>query len=239
MSVSKWAPCWGRLAWRLLFTRTERRTLNTVRADGPTRQRHAPEIRRALILEAAQDIIAEQGYAAASARTVAARCGISPGTLTYHFSSIDSLLGAALRDASIGYTTSAIRSARSLLGAHDRLMSLIDAALPSSPDALRNWRLWIEYWARAQHSPELAELHSERYAEWRSTFAEIVTEGVESGEFRRLDPASTALTLVALLDGLGLQTVIGDTAVSLTIAHALLDEYVSSLSPSIASGERR
>jgi len=97
----------------------------------------------------------------------------------------------------------------------------------------------MEYWARASHSPELAELHSERYADWRSTFAEIIAEGVASGEFRRLDPVSAALTLVALLDGLGLQAVIGDTAVSVTIAHALLDEYVSSLCPSIPSGERR
>ena len=208
---------------------TGRRTLNTVRADAPTRQRHAPEVRRALIVRAAQDIIAEQGYAAASARTVAARCGISPGTLTYHFPSIDALLGAALRDASIGYTASAVQSARSLARAHDRLMGLIDAALPSSSNASRNWRLWIEYWARASHSPELAELHSERYAEWRSTFAAILAEGVESGEFRALDPAATALSLVALLDGLGLQTVIGDAAVSLATAHSLLEEYVSSL----------
>jgi AcrR family transcriptional regulator len=213
-----------------------RRASNTLRTDAPARRRHTPEVRRALIIKAAQDIIAEQGYAAASARTVAARCGISPGTLTYHFPSIDALLGAALRDASIGYTNSAIRSARSRPRAHDRLMSLIDAALPSTPDASRNWRLWIEYWARASHSPELAELHSERYAEWRSTFAAIVAEGVESGEFRSVDPSFTALTLVALLDGLGLQAVIGDAAVSLAIAHELLDEYVSSLCPSSASG---
>jgi AcrR family transcriptional regulator len=223
----------------LLFPGTKRQALNPVRAAGRTRQRHAPEVRRALIIKAAQDIIAEQGYSAASARTVAARCDISPGTLTYHFPSMDSLLEAALRDASTQYTTSAIQSARSLPSAHDRLMSLIDAALPSSPDASRNWRLWMEYWARASHSPVLAELHSERYAEWRSTFAEIVSEGVESGEFRRLDPDSTALTLVALLDGLGLQTVIGDSAVSLTMAHALLDEYVSSLGGPPANGKGR
>jgi AcrR family transcriptional regulator len=149
--------------------------------------------------------------------------------LTYHFPSIDSLLGAALREASVEYTNSAIESARALPGARDRLMSLIDAALPSSARSLRNWRLWIEYWARASHLSDLAALHSERYAEWRSTFAEIVAAGVGSGEFRAVDPSSTALTLVALLDGLGLQTVIGDSAVSVTTARALLDEYVSSL----------
>ena len=201
----------------------------TAQPDAPTRQRHTPEVRRALILSAAQDIIAEQGYPAASARTVAARCGISPGTLTYHFPSIDALLGAALREASIEYTHSAINLARELPGAADRLMSLIDAALPSSAGSLRNWRLWIEYWARASHHPDLAALHSERYAEWRSTFAQIVAAGVESGEFRAVDPASTALTLVALLDGLGLQTVIGDSAVSVSTARAILDEYVTTL----------
>ena len=201
----------------------------TAQPDAPTRQRHTPEVRRALILSAAQDIIAEQGYPAASARTVAARCGISPGTLTYHFPSIDALLGAALREASIEYTHSAINLARELPGAADRLMSLIDAALPSSAGSLRNWRLWIEYWARASHHPDLAALHSERYAEWRSTFAQIVAAGVESGEFKPVDPASAALTLVALLDGLGLQTVIGDSAVSVSTARGILDEYVTTL----------
>lgn len=194
-----------------------------------TRQRHAPEVRRALIIRAAQDIIAEQGYPAASARTVAARSGISPGTLTYHFPSIDGLLIAALRDASIDYTATAITASRSLPGAHNRLMSLIDAALPSTPSALRNWRLWIEYWARASHFAELADLHSERYAESRAAFEQIVAAGVESGEFRAVDPANTALVIVALLDGLGLQAVIGDSAVTVSTARAILNDYVGSL----------
>jgi AcrR family transcriptional regulator len=143
--------------------------------------------------------------------------------------SIDSLLGAALREASIEYTNSAIESARALPGARDRLMSLIDAALPSSARSLRNWRLWIEYWARASHLPDLAALHSERYAEWRSTFAEIVAQGVGSGEFRAVDPSSTALTLVALLDGLGLQTVIGDSP---SASRPLAPSWTSTSHPS-------
>jgi AcrR family transcriptional regulator len=203
--------------------------VNDVQGATRTRQRHAPEVRRGLIIRAAQDIIAEQGYPAASARTVAARCGISPGTLTYHFPSMDALLVAALREASIDYTDTAIDASRSLPGAHERLMSLIDAALPSNPGALRNWRLWMEYWARASHFSELADVHSERYAEWRSTFEQIVASGVERGEFRAVDPAGTALVIVALLDGLGLQTVIGDAAVTVGTAHAILDDYVGSL----------
>ena len=203
--------------------------MNDPQVASRTRRRHAPEVRRGLIIRAAQDIIAEQGYPAASARTVAARCGISPGTLTYHFPSMDALLVAALRDASVDYTDTAIDASRSLPGAHERLMSLIDAALPSNAGALRNWRLWMEYWARASHFSELADVHSERYAEWRSTFEQIVATGVDSGEFRAVDPANTALVIVALLDGLGMQTVIGDSAVTVSTAHAILNDYVGSL----------
>lgn len=203
--------------------------MKTATPTSPIRQRHAPEVRRALIIRAAQDIIAEQGYPAASARTVAARCGISPGTLTYHFPSVDALLVAALRDASADYTGTAIAMSRSLLGARDQLMSLIDAALPSTPDSLRNWRLWMEYWARASHFAELAYVHSERYAEWRSTFEQIISRGVASGEFRTVDAPNTALLIVALLDGLGLQAVIGDSTVTVSKARAILNDYVGSL----------
>jgi hypothetical protein len=72
-------------------------------------------------------------------------------------------------------------------------------------------------------------VHSERYAEWRSTFEQIVATGVDSGEFRAVDPANTALVIVALLDGLGMQTVIGDSAVTVSTAHAILNDYVGSL----------
>jgi AcrR family transcriptional regulator len=63
-------------------------------------RRHLPEVRRALIIAAAQDAIVEDGFPATSARVIAARSGISLGTLTYHFGSIEALLVEALRDAS-------------------------------------------------------------------------------------------------------------------------------------------
>lgn len=165
----------------------------------------------------------------ASARTVAARCGISPGTLTYHFPTVDSLLVAALREASVGFTRAATEAASAREGARERIMSLIDTALPSTPDSRRNWKLWMEYWARASHVVELSELHSERYADWRAAFADIISSGVEDRELREVDPMSAALTIVALLDGLGLQAAIGDQRVDLATARALLAAHVDSL----------
>lgn len=56
-----------------------------------------PERRRREILDAASEIVVEQGAAALTHRAVAARSGLALGTMTRHFPSIDELREAALR----------------------------------------------------------------------------------------------------------------------------------------------
>lgn len=48
------------------------------------------------LLEAALEVIARDGVGAATVRSIAAQAGVSPGTVTHHFGSIDDLLLAAL-----------------------------------------------------------------------------------------------------------------------------------------------
>ena len=199
------------------------------KAPPPRRERHTPEVRRAQIIAAAQDVIAEDGFPAASARVIAARSGCSLGTLSYHFASVDELLMAALRDASIEFTAEIVDTANKELGAVARLLTLIDGALPSSRTSSRNWKLWLEYWARAAHLPQLADLHVERYNEWRLTFARIIEAGVASGEFRSVDPFQAAVMLVALLDGLGMHAAIGDPSSDVGVARQVLGDFVRSL----------
>lgn len=201
-----------------------------VEGVGP-RRRHAPNVRRELLLVAARDCIAEHGFARTTARVVAARSGVSLGTLTYHFDSLDTLLMEALRGASADFTAKNLRAAMEIDGAAARLRFLIDTALPGTPAADRNWYLWLEYWVRALHEPTLSALHSERYAEWRGAFESILRAGVESKELVALDPVTTAIELVALLDGLGLQVVIGDPVVeahgAASLLHAAVDRLVA------------
>lgn len=204
-----------------------------------SRVRHAPDVRSALIIAAAQQVIAEQGYPAASARVIAAQCGISPGTLTYHFPTVDELLVAALRNASAQFTETIVTSARQESTAATRLMHLVEAALPTSAQASRNWKLWLEYWARAAHNPALAALHGERYAMWRGAIAEAIDEGIASGEFLPTDSTQAAFRIAALLDGLGLQAVISGTAANLAVARGILQDTIKALSPAMPATPRK
>ena len=61
------------------------------------RPRAATEAKRTRILDATEEIILKDGYAAVSSRSVAAAVGIQPSLVHYHFSTIDDLFVAVLR----------------------------------------------------------------------------------------------------------------------------------------------
>jgi AcrR family transcriptional regulator len=198
-------------------------------APKKARVRHSPDVRQALIVKAAQDVIVERGMRAASARNISEACGISPGLLTYHFPSMDDLLVAALRSASADFTRRLVSSTKHLESASERLEALLVGSLPITAEGRRNWILWIEYWARAAHHAELAELHSENYAAWRQMFQDVITEGIESGEFCDVDAKAADLRTVALLDGIGMQATIGDRNIDPETAKNVLLGLVKSL----------
>jgi AcrR family transcriptional regulator len=56
------------------------------------RSDHSPEALRALILDAAEAIVAREGLAALTARGIAARIGYSPGTIYHLFTNLDEVV---------------------------------------------------------------------------------------------------------------------------------------------------
>jgi AcrR family transcriptional regulator len=175
-----------------------------------------------MILDAAQECIIEKGLAETTVRDIAARAGISTGTLTYHFATIDEILGEVLRSASARFAETSLSEARKRKRAIDSLHLLIDRCLPTNAEAVGVWKLWLDYWARAARDPKLAAVHSERHSFERAALTEIIQGGIESGEFRRVDAALVATEILGLLDGLGLQALIGDTEVDAKAARAVL-----------------
>src|ERR1700733_10637931 len=65
---------------------------------GPSERTFIETARRAQIVQAAIDTIAEVGYAAASLGRIAERIGISRGLISYHFASKDELMAQVVAD---------------------------------------------------------------------------------------------------------------------------------------------
>ena len=77
-----------------------------------------------------------------------------------------------------------------------------------------DFALWMELWTCALRDPELRSARERFDARWREVIETIVADGVAAGEFTQVDPAQTALVIAALIDGLTVQTALGDPEMS-------------------------
>ena len=180
--------------------------------------------RRTEILASAARVITERGLSETRVADIATDAGVSTGLVLYYFDSKDKLLSEALAQLNDRFYLQVSRELRSLGSARDRLEHLIDLSVPdrSEEDRVEEWALWIEVWVRALRDPQMAREREVLDRRFRDALAEVIRGGQASGEFprgtegRESDPDELALRLSALIDGLAIQTVLGDTGVTPT-----------------------
>jgi AcrR family transcriptional regulator len=155
----------------------------------PTRKR---------LLQAAQDLIEEGGYAAASVAAIAERAGVAAGTLYRHFDSKEDLFVEVFRSVCSGEER-AMRAASAELAAAGAVARLEEVLATFAERALRNprlaWALIAEPVDPLVDAERLA--YRERYA---AVIAEALRAGIASGE---LPEQNAELTAAALVGGCG------------------------------------
>jgi len=183
---------------------------------------------RERILDAACDVIAEQGIDDVRIARIATLAGVSPPLVHYHFATRAALLGEALEHSFelLGdlRTTSADDDGWT---AGRRLGWMIDQSLPFPGMGDREWGLWLELWRQAARREELRTVAArlyERYEEW---IAEVVDDGIAAGEFVTDDPQAVVQRLIAAIDGVGLRVLVDDPRMRLAHARRLVVEQVA------------
>ena len=182
--------------------------------------------RREAILDGACRAILERGFPATRIADVAAFAGVSTGTVHYYFATKDDVLIAALKWASNRLLARV--QAAGHAPATRRLAQLLALSVPSPGENRDEYVLWIELWLRVLHQPDLLPDCEEISCRWRELFFAIVRAGAESGEFTPVRaPEEVADRLVALVDGLGFETVLGYRWTSPQRMHERLLEFAS------------
>lgn len=160
--------------------------------------------RRVLIARACAELISTDGYAQTSVRDVAAKAGISTGTLLHHFESKEALLTATLLQVSDDFFSDIRRSATGPGDPVERLVRAVRALLNPRRHAV-GWRVWIAFWHEASTNKELATVAGDRTDLSEAIFTDLIAEGVADGLLRVADPAVASAELAALIDGVALR----------------------------------
>ncbi|MFF3998293.1 TetR/AcrR family transcriptional regulator [Streptomyces cyaneofuscatus] len=178
-------------------------------------RRYDPD-RRTRIIDAALRVIAADGIAGLSHRTVAAEADVPLGSTTYHFGSLDELLTAALRRSNENFAR-ALRDSEvcaggvsSASGLADELTRVLGEWFEGDRGAIE---LEYELYLAALRRPALRPVA----AEWTASAVEVLSA--------RTDPA-TARALVALLDGVCLQVLLTGSAFDPAYTREMLARVV-------------
>jgi len=168
-----------------------------------------PDERRRRIVAAAVEVIMERGYAGTRMNDIAQRAGTSAALIVYHFGSLDGVLGEAVKSVEDDFFVHFDEQVRPDADAVERLRLTGRLAMDMGP-AGSEWVLWLEIWVRALRDESARELRAAMDRRFRDHVRRTIEAGVADGTFECSDPASSAVRLVALLDGLGVQGALGD-----------------------------
>ncbi|TPW29913.1 TetR family transcriptional regulator C-terminal domain-containing protein [Pararhizobium mangrovi] len=168
-------------------------------------RRQSGDERRAALVAATIECIAEHGMHGASVREIAAQAGVSNGLIRHYFADKDSMVREAYRATMEEMTVMAREAATASSGSpRERLRLFVVANLtPPVLDAKR-LTLWAGFIGIVHQDDRMAAIHDEAYAGFRAEVEQMVREVfAEAG--RTGDAARSAIKINALIDGLWLE----------------------------------
>ena len=153
-------------------------------ARTPQRQRRK-EARPQELLDAALDLFVERGFAATRSEDVAARAGVSKGTLYLYYPSKEELLKEVVRHNVINQIAEGIDIARQFAGSSADLLAVMLRLWWDRIGETRASGIIKLMTSEVRNFPEIAQFYvDEVIAPSNQMFVKIIERGIARGEFR-------------------------------------------------------
>lgn len=188
--------------------------------------RLAPDNRRAALIGAALQCIAEGGIAAFTVDQICAKARVSRGLVTHHFGSMEALLTAAYVHI---YAASLPRPA-DLPPDRPQILALLDHFFSSTAFNRQALNIWLTFWAEISNHPALRAAHRTQYP----GFNQMVAGALRQSSPDLTDAEGLARTLICLIDGLSLQHCMDPDTMSATLARQSCIDLLKPYLPNLA-----
>lgn len=179
----------------------------------PPRAEREPEQSRTELLDAAEEVFAEHGYAGATVGEVVRRSGLSKGTFYWHYDSKEALFLDLVEERIDAPARAAIDALRS---DSEHPSADISGLLAQLFDRRRTTLVLVhEYALAATRDAQLAERYQQRLDKLRSHLADALAARHEATGVPLDVPADElAQAFISLADGLTIHALTGSTSVS-------------------------
>jgi AcrR family transcriptional regulator len=167
-----------------------------------SRRPDSSEIRRNQILDAATKVFVRLGFQHARMDDIVEESGLSKGTLYWYFKSKEDIINAILRRLFAG----ALESLESLLEAEgtvsERLVQLTSDRVTGMKRMSSLVPIIFEFYAVAVHQQWVQQFIGEYFKHFRKLLEDLIQQGIDRGEFRRVNATEAAISLASIYEGL-------------------------------------
>lgn len=149
------------------------------------------------LVEAAERIFLEKGYAATRVEDIGAELGVLQGSLYYHIGSKAGLLRLVLRHRFIQLLTTLEEIAASSDSTRDKVRAAVVAQLTYRSDRLPDSPQWFSDPGGPKETKEDIETDRLMVARFREAWKDIIRAGIANEEIRAgVDPDTAALSIL-------------------------------------------
>jgi AcrR family transcriptional regulator len=157
--------------------------------------------RRAQILEAAIQVFSRKGFDQARMDDLVAEAGLSKGALYWYFKSKDEIILALIERVFQQDLQQLEALTSSRVSAVEGIRRFTDAAIRDIRDRMRRMPVAYEYLALAFRSRPVQRALKGYLGHYIDTLIPLVQRGINTGEFRRVNPPEVALAAGAIIEG--------------------------------------
>lgn len=187
------------------------------------------EERRQQIVDAALAVFSRKGYQAANVSDVAAKAGISQGTIYWYFASKEELLTAALLSRFEGMGEQAISSLERFPTASEKLRAMAESMADRAEGTEGLLSLFVGYWQSSSRREEASRLWTDMRGRFKDAGVDLVKAGIRDGEFAPVDADALVWALMAAHDGLAAYQMLDPDLDLPRISHALVEAVLGGL----------
>lgn len=187
------------------------------------------EGQRTRVIDAAWNLILEDGFEGATMRRIAARANCTTGLVTHYFKTKEDLLLMMIRQSSNrarDRISSALAGRRGL----DSVRALLIESTPLANDHAAEWRIWVAFWDQALSNDRLRAEWIRRSEGWIGLVRAGLLDAIELGELAADAPVEQITeALSAFHYGLSLNAVLTPHRSGPTQRIHILNQEVSNL----------
>ena len=185
--------------------------------------------RKAQILDAALAVIVQKGYDNSRMDDIVASSKMSKGAIYWYYKSKKEVYLSLVNHWVHNYSAVLNHIVDTDRSASDQLRSLFQYFIVQYEKDPVVFKALLEFWSMAGRDPEFNDKLQKVYSEFVNLISTIIQQGMDSGDFKKLDVDITAMSIMVNIEGIMWFTLF-------KLNNTSAREYIQTISDFILSG---